>query len=142
MLRRAFLSAMGLGPLAATLGTQGSAKGIALTGGVNQWATTFPKDAPDIAPSWHIADQLKHCRDELLGLEDKETFFAEYMTNMKLDMGYLRVQDVDADIAALKSFSDVAKVRLHMRRRAELRWEQRRNSLTARIADLLREDTK
>jgi len=136
MLRRSFLSMLGLGPLAATLGSSSPPIGHSLSAiphpDVKQWS--IPANPIPLDMNAHI----KYLREELAGLDDKEKYIAEYMNSTKHDMGYMRASEVDADIAALKSFSDVAKVRLHMRRKAEVRWEQRRNGMIQHIADLLK----
>ena len=136
MLRRTFLSVLGLGGAGVALGASGHPQmapppypNIGLVAGT-QW-----KESLGAGPS--LIEQVNRLRKELSGLDDKEDFISRYVVNMKSDMGYTRAQDVDADIAALKSFSDVAKLRMHMRRKAELRWEERRNSLAMHIAQIL-----
>jgi hypothetical protein len=133
MLRRTFLSALGLG-----------GAGVALSGGPSTAPSVYQniglvgtqwKDSLGAGPS--LIEQVNMLRKELSGLDDKEDFISRYVVNMKSDMGYTRAQDIDADVAALKSFSDVAKLRMHMRRKAEARWEERRNSLTMHIAQIL-----
>lgn len=136
MLRRTFLSALGLG-----------SAGVALSGGPSNTPPVYQTSGLITATPWHLKDsldagpslieQVNMLRKELSGLDDKENFISEYVTNIKSDMGYTRAQDVDADIAALKSFSDVAKIRMHLRRRAERRWEERRSSLAMHIAQIL-----
>lgn len=136
MLRRTFLSALGLGGAGVALGANSHPQmasppvyqNIGLVG--TQW-----KDSLGAEPS--LIEQVNVLRKELSGLDDKENFISEYVVRMKSDMGYTRAQDVDADIAAIKSFSDVAKIRMHLRRKAEARWEERRNSLAMHIAQIL-----
>ena len=137
MLRRTFLRAFGLGGAGVALGAIEHPQmapppvyqNIGLVAGT-QW-----KESLGAGPS--LIEQVNRLRKELSGLDDKEDFISRYVVNMKSDIGYTRAQDVDADIAALKSFSDVAKLRMHMRRKAELRWEERRNSLAMHIAQIL-----
>jgi hypothetical protein len=136
MLRRTFLSALGLGGAGVALGASGHPQTaptpIYQTSGLvgTQW-----KDSLGSGPS--MIELVNMLRKELSSLDDKEHFISNYLSNMKSDMGYKRAQDIDADIAAIKSFSDVAKIRMHLRRKAEARWEERRNSLAMQIAQIL-----
>ena len=136
MLRRTFLSALGLGGAGVALGASGHPQmapppvyqNIGLVG--TQWKN-------DLGAGPSLIEQVNMLRKELSGLDDKENFISEYVTNIKSDMGYTRAQDVDADIAAIKSFSDVAKIRMHLRRKAERCWEERRSSLAMNLAQIL-----
>jgi len=137
MLRRTFLSVLGLGGAGVALGASGHPQmapppvyqNIGLVG--TQWKDSLGASGPS------LIEQVNMLRKELSGLDDKENFICEYVANIKSDMGYTRAQDVDADIAAIKSFSDVAKIRMHLRRKAERRWEERRSSLAMHIAQIL-----
>ena len=59
----------------------------------------------------------------------------EYMS------GYssIRVETIDPDIRNMKSFSESAKVRMYIERRAKRRFESQKNHLWARVQDLMKE---
>ena len=141
MIRRSFLGLLGLGGASTILGSQGSVLTPAMAPDVNQISSKYALSGVGMMKSSgpDIMGQLKYLREELSGLDDKEKYIAEYMAIDKSDMGFTPIDRIDPDLRAMKSFSEVTKVRMYYRRRAELRWEQRRNSVLSHIADLLKE---
>lgn len=135
--RRLFMNMLGLGGIAASLNNEAIGKqGVALGGDY-----PFPTNgivSQDVAIPWDPIKQVKYLKEELASLEDKETFIANYRNRHDDDMDLIDMhRRVDLNLRAMRSFSDVTKVRLHNRRRAEKDWQRRRESLLGQISNLL-----
>ncbi len=131
MLRRSFLAMLGLGSLAGETAGIGSALGKP---GFTS-PPLFPSQSVDVVTQTDPVSLLRQLRKEYDGVvKDKERFMADmiadYMNNEHYDR---RICNLDPDIAAMKSFSDVTKVRVQMTRRAERRWAEAERSLSRQI---------
>jgi hypothetical protein len=50
-----------------------------------------------------------------------------------------RLENIDPDIRNMKSFSEMAKIRMHIERKAKRRLESQKNHMWSRIQELMKE---
>ena len=145
MNRRSVLSMLGIGAaagpavvsqLGTQLGSQGSVHAIPSTGG------EYYDKVEAIA--WNPVERLAEAKREYdLLTSDSAAWIQDFITremNEYLD-GYssYSMDRIDGDIRAMKSFSDTAKMRLHIERRAKRRHQNHTASMMGRIQELMKE---
>jgi UDP-N-acetylglucosamine enolpyruvyl transferase len=111
MIRRGFLAMLGLAPIASMI----------------QEAPTVERDyniVKTVIGSRPDEYHLKYLNQMKSALQNKEEWIQTKMERMRQDQFAMDLRHVDVDIRAMKSFSDVAKVRMMMRRVAERQYEQ------------------
>ena len=98
---------------------------------------------PD-AIAWNPVERLAEAKREYdLLTADSAAWIQDFITREMdeyLD-GYssFSMDKIDADIRAMKSFSDTAKMRLHIERRAKRRHQKHTASMMGRIQELMKE---
>jgi hypothetical protein len=101
------------------------------------------KDNMTEAIAWNPVEQLADARREYALLTgDREKWVADWFTREweEYQNGYssYRIENIDADIRNMKSFSETAKVRMHIMRRAERRADSYTRNTFERIQQLLK----
>jgi hypothetical protein len=144
MNRRGVLGMLGLG----------AAAGPAL---VNQYASDVPvpstgsvgigysitKETYDKV-EWNPVEALNSAKREYAMLTgDSAKWIADYIAR-EMDeyvSGYssFRLENIDPDIRNMKSFSEMAKIRMHIERKAKRRLESQKNHMWSRIQELMKE---
>jgi hypothetical protein len=141
MNRRGVLGMLGLGAAAgpavvSQLGSQGSTLAIPSTGGEYY-------DKVEAIP-WNPVEQLASAKREYEMLTgDGSRWIADYIAR-EMDeyvSGYssFRLENIDPDIRNMKSFSEMAKIRMHIERKAKRRLESQKNHMWSRIQELMKE---
>jgi hypothetical protein len=141
MNRRGVLGMLGIGAAAgpavvSQLGSQGSTLAIPSTGGEYY-------DKVEAIP-WNPVEQLAEAKREYeLLTSDPAAWIADYVSREMSEYldGYssFSMDRIDADIKAMKSFSDTAKMRLHIERRAKRRHQNHKASMMSRIQQIMKE---
>jgi hypothetical protein len=96
------------------------------------------------AVPWDPVEQLAYVRKEYdLMVGDQSRYMAERISGMYYDYinGYAsyNMKSIDPDIRNMKSFSESAKIRMHIERRVKRDYESTKNNLWDRIQKLLKE---
>ena len=142
MNRRSMLGMLGLGaavgPSVAKemYATGTSSPAIGYTGNMRS-DIPVPQEIP-----WDPVESLASAKRELAELTgDKASIIKRYMESDLYDyhMGYsnYKLENIDADIRCMKSFSESTKVRMHIERRAMRRYEMNRASVLERIESII-----
>ena len=98
----------------------------------------------DQAVSWNPVEALDSAKREYAMMTgDGAKWVADYIAR-EMDeyvSGYssFRVENIDPDIRAMKSFSEMAKIRMHIERKAKRRFESQKNHMWERIQELMKE---
>lgn len=98
----------------------------------------------DQAIEWNPAEALASAKREYAMLTGEPSkWIADYVAREwdEYMSGYssIRLETIDPDIRNMKSFSESAKVRMYIERRAKRRFESNKNHLLARVQDLMKE---
>ena len=106
--------------------------------------STLGSQYHDQAIPWDPVEQLAHVRKEYdLMVGDQSRYMAERISGMYFDYinGYAtyNMNSIDPDIRNMKSFSESAKIRMHIERRVKRDYESTKNNLWERIQNLLKE---
>jgi hypothetical protein len=138
MNRRGVLGILGLGAAAGpALISQGATPAIYSTSG-----SYSGKDNITEGIAWSPVEQLADARKEYALLTgDREKWVADWFAREweEYQNGYssYRLENIDADIRNMKSFSETAKVRMHIMRRAERRADSYTRNTFERIQQLM-----
>lgn len=106
------------------------------------WATPSSGNEVALDREWNPAEHLAHVRKEydlMTGNADKwiaefvEREWEEYLNGYST----YRIDNIDADIRNMKSFSETAKIRMHIERKARRRMNKEKSYLSQRIQELL-----
>jgi hypothetical protein len=94
--------------------------------------------------TWNPVEALASAKREYAMLTGEPSkWIADYVAREwdEYMSGYssIRVETIDPDIRNMKSFSESAKVRMYIERRAKRRFESNKNHLWARVQDLMKE---
>jgi len=145
MNRRGVLSMLGIGAAAGPAiakqyvgnSVMNSSPAIPSTGG-------YDYEYKDQAVSWNPVEQLASAKREYEMLTgDGAKWIADYIAR-EMDeyvSGYssFRLENIDPDIRNMKSFSEMAKIRMHIERKAKRRLESQKNHMWSRIQELMKE---
>ena len=146
MNRRGVLSMLGMGAAAGPAiakqyvgnSVMNSSPAIPSTGG---WDNFSDKDQ---AVSWNPVEQLASAKREYEMLTgDASKWITDYVAREwdEYMSGYssIRIETIDPDIRNMKSFSESAKIRAFIERRAKRRYESQKNHMWSRIQELMKE---
>jgi len=111
MIRRGFLAMLGLAPIASMIQEAPAVESD------YKLVKTVISPGPD---EYH----LKYLNEMKSTMQNKEEWIRSKMEELRSESYIINLQNVDADIRAMKSFSDVTKVRIMMRRVAERQYEK------------------
>lgn len=137
MIRRSFLKALGLAPIAAPAMAQAAVErslGETVASAEKDffWRNS-PNTLPQVPPTW-VVDELKSKKEGLATLLlDSEAWIAD-QTRKVLRQG--KAQKLDPDLKDMKSFSRSALTRMQARRIAEHRFEEELRSYHDLIGSL------
>ena len=132
MLRRNFLTMLGLGGAATAVGTSAP-----LVDPSEHWKAM---QHTSMGMVWGRQDDEKHIEDirrMLFDYDDIEAAIERTTTSILQDADKDDFRYLDPDIAAMKSFSGVAKMRLQARRWAERSVRNRKESLLSQLNNWL-----
>jgi hypothetical protein len=138
MNRRGVLGMLGLGAAAGpALISQGATPAILTTSGSYSGKDNITEEI-----AWSPVEQLADARREYALLTgDREKWVADWFTREweEYQNGYssYRLENIDADIRNMKSFSETAKIRAHIMRRAERRADSYTRNTFERIQQLM-----
>jgi hypothetical protein len=141
MNRRSMLGMLGLGAAAgpAVVSEAVRASNIPSTHGIGY---SIAQETCDKV--WNPAEALASAKREYAMLTGEPSkWIADYVAREwdEYMSGYssIRLETIDPDIRNMKSFSESAKVRMYIERRAKRRFESNKNHLLARVQDLMKE---
>ena len=105
---------------------------------------SIAKETYDCDKAWNPVEALASAKREYSMLTGEPSkWIADYVAREwdEYMSGYssIRVETIDPDIRNMKSFSESAKVRMYIERRAKRRFESNKNHLWARVQDLMKE---
>ena len=148
MNRRSMLSMLGIGAAGAPLVAKEVYQSMpAMYSGKSSLAipsTSGEYYSKDQAIAWNPVERLAEAKREYdLLTSDSAKWIQDFITREMdeyLD-GYssFSMDKIDADIRAMKSFSDTAKMRLHIERRAKRRHQRHTASMMGKIQELMKE---
>jgi hypothetical protein len=144
MNRRGVLGMLGLGAAAgpALVNQYASDVPVPSTGGVGI-GYSITKETYDKV-EWNPVEALNSAKREYEMLTgDGSRWIADYIAR-EMDeyvSGYssFRLENIDPDIRNMKSFSEMAKIRMHIERKAKRRLESQKNHMWSRIQELMKE---
>ena len=111
----------------------------------SQGSTVVPTDyiKDSAIACWSPAEQLAEARKEYDMLMDTDKWIADYIAREWDEhvggFNPIRITDIDSDIRNMKSFSESAKIRMHIKRKALRRLRTGRESVMLRIQRLIKE---
>ena len=111
---------------------------------VTTYASTGDYNKASLAEPWSPVEQLASAKREYeLLTSDPSKWIADYVSREMDEYrdGYssFRYESIDADIRALKSFSETAKMRMHIERKAKRRHQSHTTSMLGRIQELMKQ---
>lgn len=138
------LGLLGLGAAAGPSVAQEAFNSISIG---SQGSTVVPTDYINkgavLDACWSPVEQLAEARKEYDMLMDTDKWIADYIAREWNEhiAGYnpIRITDIDSDIRNMKSFSESAKIRMHVKRRAMHRLHNSRENVISRIQRLMKE---
>ena len=140
MNRRSVLGMIGLGAAAPAVVSQYATNSLSppITSTIGYGSKDEAVDA------WNPVEQLADAKREYeLLTSDPSKWIADYVSREMDEYrdGYssFRYESIDADIRALKSFSETAKMRMHIERKAKRRHQSHTTSMLGRIQDLMKQ---
>ena len=138
------LGILGLGAAAGPSVAQEAFNSISIGSQGNTIVPTAYLDKEETALAcWSPAEQLAEARKEYEMLMDTDKWIADYIAREWEDhtAGYnpIRIADIDSDIRNMKSFSESAKIRMHIKRKALRRLRAGKESIVTRIQRLMKD---
>jgi len=138
------LGLLGLGAAAGPSVAQEAFNSIGYTSGSGVVVpSTSSAEVYDKIACWTPAEQLAEARKEYEMIMDTDKWIADYIAREWDEhmAGYnpIRITDIDSDIRNMKSFSESAKIRMHIKRKAMRRLHNSRESIVTRIQRLMKE---
>ena len=140
MNRRSMLGMIGLGAAAgpavvSQLGSQGSVRAIPSTGG---------EIYKDQAIPWNPIEDLSRTKREYEMITGDSSKWIADCVSREWDEyvnGYTsyRYETIEPDIRNMKSFSETAKMRMHIERKVKRKYESQKNYLWSRIQELMKQ---